>query len=398
IYKDHQKRCQCSANPPSSSYSRQLNPYNWNVDFAPPPEDIFWENLSVSKSTWYSRAITTNLALFILFFFLTTPTIVLSYLDVLYTPAVKKFVREIYASLTRSSRNHSKMLRTFIFLLFMVVILPLLQLTSVKALLEWSIRKGETYRWQCVFLSGNGAFFVNYVITASFIGTALDLIRFPELFMYAFYICFSRSRAEQAGLRKAIISDYIQCAMPLIAPFGLLYMCLKHYIDRYNIYYVYGPSKISRNIHATAINFVVISIILMQMCIFFFLYLRNGWMQMSIVSLAICLVTVMIFIGQVSFQWFLILSPISYKAFSRRDSTQFVEISRTSLNIQQPYLPLVLKRSDSKGDIFTTSIQDRSYGTNEDSVQSTPDGGSINIPGSDVDNFITGGNEHYQRF
>ncbi|GFY01110.1 CSC1-like protein 1 [Trichonephila clavipes] len=234
IYKDHQARCHCSADPPSSSYSRQLNPYNWSVDFAPPPEDIFWENLSVSKSLWYSRALTTNFALCILFFFLTTPTIVLSYLDVLYTPAVKKFVREtpvvkdffstlmllLFSSLlpvivsysdrfmphwTRSSRNHSKMLRTFIFLLFMVVILPLLGLTSVKALLEWSIRRGETYRWQCVFLSGNGAFFVNYVITASFIGTALDLIRFPELFMYVFYICFSRSRAEQAGLRKPIL-------------------------------------------------------------------------------------------------------------------------------------------------------------------------------------------------
>lgn len=118
-------------------------------------------------------------------------------------------------------------------------------------------------------------------------------------------------------------------------------MCLKHFIDRYNIYYVYGPSKISRNIHATAINFVIIAIILMQMCVFFFLYLRNGkssylgiyflntnackltliffiirflgWMQMSLVSLAICLITVMIFFGQVSFQWFLFLSPISYK-------------------------------------------------------------------------------------
>lgn len=63
----------------------------------------------------------------------------------------------------------------------------------------------------------------------------------------------------------------------------------------------------------------------------------------------------------------------------------------------QPYLPAVLKRSASKGDIFTTSIQERSYGTNEDSVQSTPDGGSINLPGADTDP-ITGGEEHYQRF
>ncbi|XP_015924374.2 CSC1-like protein 2 [Parasteatoda tepidariorum] len=443
IYKDYQKHCQCTVSPSSSSYSRQLNPYNWTVDFAYPPEDIFWENLSVSKSLWYTRAFTTNFALFILFFFLTTPTIVLSYLDILYTPAAKKLVREtpvikdffstlmllLFSSLlpvivsfsdrfmphwTRSSRNHSKMLRTFIFLLFMVVILPLLQLTSVKALLEWSIRKGETYRWQCVFLSGNGAFFVNYVITASFIGTALDLIRFPELFMYAFYICFSRSRAEQAGLRKAILWEFefgVQYAYyllifsvviiysvlcPLITPFGLVYVCLKHFIDRYNIFYVYGPSKISRNIHATAINCVVMSIILMQMCIFFFLYLRNGWMQMSIVSLGICLMTAMIFIGQIFFQWFLILSPISYKAFSSQSRRNSSEPSRSDEISQQPYLPMVLKRSASKGEIFTTIIQDRSYGTNEDSVQSTPDGGSLNIPDTtECDNFAS---EHYQRF
>ncbi|KFM66089.1 Transmembrane protein 63B, partial [Stegodyphus mimosarum] len=332
-------------------------------------------------------------------------------------PVIVSYSDRFMPHWTRSSRNHSKMLRTFIFLLFMVVILPLLQLTSVKALLEWSIRRGETYRWKCVFLSGNGAFFVNYVITASFIGTALDLIRFPELFMYVFYICFSRSRAEQAGLRKAIMWEFefgVQYAYfllifsvviiysvlcPLIAPFGVLYMCLKHYIDRYNIYYVYGPSKISRNIHATAINFVVISIILMQMCVFFFLYLRNGWMQMSIVSLAICLITVMIFIGQVSFQWFLVLSPISYKAFTARNSTDYGEIPRSVVDLsQQPYLPSVLKRSVSKGDIFTTSIQERSYGTNEDSIQSTPDGGSINLPGVESDNVTTGCGEQYQRF
>ncbi|XP_054708503.1 calcium permeable stress-gated cation channel 1-like [Uloborus diversus] len=363
VYKFYQKQCKCSVITPSPRFLSHWNPHewNWNVEFAPTPEDIFWENLSVRKSLWYSRAVFTNLGLFLLFFFLTTPTIVLSYLDVLYTPAVKKIVREtpvvkdffstllllLFSSLlpvivsfserfiphwTRSARNYSKMVRTFIFLLFMVVILPLLQLTSVKALLEWTIRQGETYRWACVFLSGNGAFFVNYVITASFIGTALDLIRFPELFMYAFYIFFSRSRAEQAGLRKAVLWEFefgVQYAYfllifsvtiiysvlcPLITPFGVVYMLLKHYIDRYNIYFVYGSSKISHKIHATAINFVMISIILMQMCIFFFLYLRNGWNQMSIVSLAICLVTVMIFIGQVSFQWFLFLSPVAYMA------------------------------------------------------------------------------------
>lgn len=61
-------------------------------------------------------------------------------------------------------------------------------------------------------------------------------------------------------------------------------------------------------------------------------------------------------------------------------------------------MPVVLKRSDSKGDIFTTTTQERSYGTNEDSVQTTPDGGSINIPDNESENFASGGGDQYQRF
>jgi hypothetical protein len=33
---------------------------------------------------------------------------------------------------------------------------------------------------------------VNYVITSAFIGTALELIRFPELFVYAVKLCLAR--------------------------------------------------------------------------------------------------------------------------------------------------------------------------------------------------------------
>ena len=52
--------------------------------------------------------------------------------------------------------------------------------------------KGQTYRWSCIFLPDNGAFFVNYVITSAFIGTGLEIIRFPELFVYAFRMCMAR--------------------------------------------------------------------------------------------------------------------------------------------------------------------------------------------------------------
>ena len=51
---------------------------------------------------------------------------------------------------------------------------------------------------------------------------------------------------------------------PLITPFGLFYMCMKHCVDRYNIYYAYKRSKINKNIHATAVNCVIVSLLIQQ--------------------------------------------------------------------------------------------------------------------------------------
>lgn len=54
-------------------------------------------------------------------------------------------------------------------------------------------------------MAGHGAFFVNYVITAAFIGTALELIRFSELFMYALKLSLAHSSAEKTAVRKVNI-------------------------------------------------------------------------------------------------------------------------------------------------------------------------------------------------
>ena len=54
------------------------------------------------------------------------------------------------------------------------------------------MQKDDYIRFHCLFLPDKGAFFVNYVITSAFIGTGLDLIRFPELFLYATRVALSR--------------------------------------------------------------------------------------------------------------------------------------------------------------------------------------------------------------
>ena len=66
--------------------------------------------------------------------------------------------------------------------------------------------------FRCIFIPDNGAFFVNYVITSAFIGTAAELIRFPELFMYGLKLMCAKSAAERTSVRKVITHQLILCS------------------------------------------------------------------------------------------------------------------------------------------------------------------------------------------
>ncbi|NWX81105.1 CSC1 protein, partial [Alca torda] len=61
-----------------------------------------------------------------------------------------------------------------------------------------------------------------------------------------------------------------------LLPPGLLYMLLKHMVDRYNIYYVYIPTKLNQRLHVAAISQVVVAPILCMFWLLFFSVLRLG--------------------------------------------------------------------------------------------------------------------------
>ena len=58
------------------------------------------------------------------------------------------------------------------------------------------------YFYSCVFLPNSGAFFVNYVVTSALIGTALELLRFPELVVYAVRMCYTKNEGERLLVKK----------------------------------------------------------------------------------------------------------------------------------------------------------------------------------------------------
>lgn len=246
----------------------------------------------------------------------------------------------------------------------MVLILPSFGLASAQAFFEYTISNlsGDIkVRWGCIFLPENGAFFVNYVITSAFIGTGLELIRFPELFMYALRMLWTRSAAEkvtaqsklvyefQYGVQYAwvltmlsiILSYSITC--PLITPFGLIYIVFKHLVDRYNIFFAYGASRIHNGIHQSGVNYVVISGILLQLFVLFFSLLRIGSIDPRTILLCVFLILCIgLYIAKVCFNIWMGYIPPAYDEFTNDDDDYQPPADGQS----KDFIPKVLKDAE----------------------------------------------------
>ncbi|XP_067884024.1 CSC1-like protein 2 isoform X2 [Heterodontus francisci] len=318
--------CHCRGETQPSLYSQNLGVSNWNVTYAPDPKNIYWENISVQGIHWWTRCILVNFLLFILLFFLTTPSIVLSTMDkfnvtrpiyYLNNPVISQFFPTLllwtFSSLlpiivyystifeghwTRSAENRITMHKLYIFLIIMVLILPSLGLTSLDVFFRWlfdrSFLERAKIRFECVFLPDQGAFFVNYIIAAAFIGNSMALLRLPSLLLYTVRMLMAKSAAERKVVKQhqayefefgvnyawmlciftVVVAYSITC--PIIVPFGLIYILLKHVVDRYNLYYAYLPAKLNRRMHAAVVNQALAAPIICLFWLLFFSVLRGG--------------------------------------------------------------------------------------------------------------------------
>ncbi|XP_055027112.1 CSC1-like protein 2 isoform X2 [Misgurnus anguillicaudatus] len=356
--------CHCRREPKSSPFSCILNTYNWTVTYAPDPQNVYWEHLSIAGLNWWVRCFVINCFLFLLLFFLTTPAIIISTMDkfnvtkpveYLNNPIITQFFPTLLlwcfsallptivyysaffeAHWTRSGENRTTMHKCYTFLIFMVLLLPSLGLSSLDLFFRWLFDKKfldeARIRFECVFLPDNGAFFVNYVIASAFIGNAMDLLRIPYFLMYMIRLCLARSAAERRNVKKhqayefqfgaayawmmnvfTVVMTYsITC--PIIVPFGLMYMLLKHLVDRYNMYYAYLPAKLDKKIHSGAVNQVVAAPILCLFWLLFFSTFRAGFSApTSVFTFVVLVITIIICLSHVVFGHFKYLSAHNYK-------------------------------------------------------------------------------------
>uniref|UniRef100_A0A673AV03 CSC1-like protein 2 n=1 Tax=Sphaeramia orbicularis TaxID=375764 RepID=A0A673AV03_9TELE len=415
--------CQCRREPKSSNFSTKLHTHNWTVSYAPHPQNVYWEHLSVGGFSWWIRCLIINCVLFLLLFFLTTPAIIISTMDkfnvtkpveYLNNPIITQFFPTLLlwsfsallptivyysaffeAHWTRSGENRTTMHKCYTFLIFMVLLLPSLGLSSLDVFFRWLFDKrflaDAKVRFECVFLPDNGAFFVNYVIASAFIGNAMDLLRIPGLLMYMIRLCLARSAAERRNVKRhqayefqfgaayawmmcvfTVVMTYsITC--PIIVPFGLMYMLLKHLADRYNMYYAYLPSKLDKKIHSGAVNQVVAAPILCLFWLLFFSTVRSGFSAAtSMFTFVVLIITIIICLSHVCFGHFKYL--IKYQPL--------ICILLLLSSLQQMYIAQVLQDPNS---------EENGSGSGEDDGQgSSQDEEIINVENGLNEDFQSG--------
>lgn len=363
--------CQKILNTPETDH---LGVSRWMVTYAPYPDDINWCDITVNLRMQWIRSIGLNLLLLALFVFFSTPTVILNASDTLKIsniigwlqyflpselgskvpeligpfilviaasalPAIVTLACQYIAYVNMSSKNHAIMWKVYLFLLLMVIIWPSLGLASLKALFLMMINKGD-FPWDCLFPVKIGSLFVNNTIQSAFLGNIMELLRIPELLIYLYYMARARSRAEVDAASRYVVWDFsigiryprfllifamvvtYSVSCPLITVAGLVYMVIKHLIDRYNIYYVYNPSKINSNIHSTAIMFVHIAFLMMQLQIFTVTLVRTGYSRVFGLALFVFLVSLLVFSGHFFFYMFRNINHLTYRATRKQSGAR----------------------------------------------------------------------------
>ncbi|MGH0147018.1 UNVERIFIED_CONTAM: hypothetical protein FKN15_052871 [Acipenser sinensis] len=243
----------------------------------------------------------------------------------------------------------------------------------------------------CVFLPDNGAFFVNYVIASAFIGCAMELLRIPGLLLYMIRLCLARSAAERRIVKRrqafefqfgsayawmmcvfTVVMTYsITC--PIIVPFGLMYMLLKHLVDRYNMYYAYLPAKLDKKIHSGAVNQVVAAPILCLFWLLFFSTVRTGFLaSTSMFTFVVLIITIVICLSHVCFGHFKYLSAHNYKIDTQEPEVDSVENGHPPQSSQSPpksamYIAQVLQDPNSD-EVSAAGSGDNEEGSNDEEL------------------------------
>lgn len=323
----------------SGSTKKLKGPLAWSIRYAPLPDNVeYYDLLNVATISRYT-VVLLHFLMIVIFIFFTTPNVIFSILErwfvmqpevaseytgyrgifinyvsimiqVLTTAMLPSLITLISKQIPyedTSSKDHSMMWKVYLFLILMAIIMPSVGMSSAQAFIRSNINP------KCLFPSDNGAYFVNTVISSTFLSTVFELIKPTDIMSYCFILWTSRSIADFEAGRQYIDREFsvgmqhtsvllvfstvmtysISC--PLIAPAGLVYLLVKHAVDHYNLFYTYFTKKVDKSLQNTIEIFVKVALMLMLLQTTLAVSINTGTGYFSIISQLIFVITLVVF-------------------------------------------------------------------------------------------------------
>jgi len=292
-----------------SDESDLLKPQKWRVSYAPPPWDIYWENLTNFEAIWWFKIFAFHFVVLMFVILVTTPQhlahhfnefihftlgnineSVHSSLDLfsnvwilLFTVVLPKFFRfsdNFIGYYTKSAQLRWMLMKSYSYEVLIVIIMPTFGMSYMTEVIRTMFLEdtADTARmWKCFFLGDSGAALINYTILAAFSVNGGELLLFL-FWPLASRIFVAKSRADMPIIQGSPEFDFgenyiyflllftltvmFSLICPLITPFGLFYAIAKHCVDRYKMLYEHKKTRVDKSVHATAMKIMVCATLL----------------------------------------------------------------------------------------------------------------------------------------
>ena len=249
-------------------------------------------------------------------------------------PLVVSYASFLEFHWTKSDTMKAAILKTYFFLLIMLLIFPSFALVSFQLVFQSIQEKAQmntsffTNLTQIAFSADTGIFFLNYLNISAFF-VLVQLFQIPSLLMYLYKKLSARSEAESAhshdsytyyfkfGIEYAWVLVKITIAIvygtlfPLITLSGLLYLVLKLGVDRYNLIYQARPQPVFSgriSVHLRALRFLHSSLVLSQIYMLILSVLLYGYsvarLGLLVYNAVMLCLTILVLLSIQGFRWF----------------------------------------------------------------------------------------------
>ena len=344
----------------------------WVLQEAPYFSDIIWKNPPSNGANSLYQRMFWNFLFILMFFILLTPlelvgvasdileelelsnksssfvtfslpSLAISLFHSIIIPLSIRFLTEQEKNSLYSKAFSSAFISYMLYSIIIMIFFPLLGAVTLGNLIE-QLLTIEITKWNLSLVTNIvlvGDFFVNFIISMAFGSNISDLIFTNQYFTSNFYI-YRDSHNEKTAPVFDFAYEYsrilsILCiilvfsiSVPLILPFGCLFMTIKYWVDKYNLLYVYRIEALpGNNLQGLVTVYIFIILSISQ-------FINSGLFIASGVSILIWFGGFLAFFSIFTF----IIAILIYKYWNNYYDTSGFEINENDC-YQHPYLNIL---------------------------------------------------------